>query len=125
MKKILYLMLSVIIIVFCIGCGNNKPSDISKDMYDIGTNTVKVTESYLSTDITAKEASEKLKTLEKQAEESCDANYSKDDSIKTEVSCISTFVNNNYLREQSSDSSISYSSIKETLTNLKNNLNIK
>ena len=118
-------MLSIIMIVFCIGCGSGKPSDISKDMYDIGTNTVKVTENYLSTDITAKEASEKLKVLEKQAEESCDTNYSKDNSIKTEVSCISTFVNNNYLREQSSDSSISYSSIKETLTSLKDNLNIK
>lgn len=84
-KKIIALCLLASLLV---GCG--KPSNVSEDVYNLGLKAVDVTEQFLSADLTADEAKEKLEEIESRIIP--DEEYQNDSSIKTRVSLIYSLV---------------------------------
>ncbi len=135
MKKILYLMLSMIILLCCIGCGkstqeqqqssNSKPSDVSQEVYDIGVKAVQITESYIATDLTEKEAADKLRSLEYQSFD-LTKTYNlndKETNIFTNVLCVEIKISDNISDDPNYIKS--YTEIKNFLADLKNDLDIK
>ena len=67
MKRLLALLMILCMasLVVC-GCKSSNPKNINEKLYEKGKKAVEITEKYLDTDLSAKEACSKMKRLEAQ-----------------------------------------------------------
>lgn len=111
MRKILI----ALCLALCLtGCG--KPANVSEDVYNLGLKAVDVTEQFLSADLTADEAKEKLDEIKSRIVE--DDAYSNDLLVGTEIELIAYsigFIDGNPTEDDIKE-------VKERLDDLKEDL---
>ena len=73
MKKGLYIITAIILLLTLCSCGGGKTKDTSDAMYQIGLNSLEAADRYIAGEITGDEAADLLEEYHKQAEAQCDA----------------------------------------------------
>lgn len=111
MRKILIMLCLALGLV---GCG--KPSTVSKDVYNLGIKAVEVTEQFLSADLTADEAKEKLKEIDSRITE--DENYRNDLLVSGEIGLILNSISS--IKDKPTEDQTK--EVKERLKDLKDDL---